>query len=359
MQTTDPPDQSNQDVIFEARNVSVSFDMDGGDSKVLDEVDFDIYRGETLGVVGESGSGKSMFASSLLNAVVEPGKVSGEITYYPEDRDPITVTDLTESELKEDIRWREMAFVVQGAQSAFNPTMTIRQHFLETLDAHDVNHQEGLERGRQLCRDLYLNPDQVFPSYPHELSGGMKQRALLALGVVLNPEVVVLDEPTAALDLLMQRAIVSLLADIKRKYDLTLVFVTHDLNLISLIADRLAVMYAFEFLETAPTDQILTDASHPYTRALLNSVPTISAPIESMKGIPGSTPNPNDVPSGCSYHPRCPIAESKCRVEEPPIDPVNEEHTAACFFPEKAKSEVSIPATVDNEMWETEEEGIQ
>jgi oligopeptide/dipeptide ABC transporter ATP-binding protein len=345
MQTTEPPRQSDKDVIFEARDVSVSFDMEGDESRVLDSVDFDVYRGETLGVVGESGSGKSMFASALLNAVVEPGQVTGDVTYYPEERDPVTVTDLTESELKEEIRWKEMAFVVQSAQSAFNPTMTIRQHYIETLEAHGVGRQEGLERARELCRDLYLNPEQVLPSYPHELSGGMKQRALLALGVILDPEVVVLDEPTAALDLLMQRAIVSLLADIKEKYDLTLVFVTHDLNLISLIADRLAVMYAFEFIEVAPTEQILNDAAHPYTRALLNAVPTISAPISTMTGIPGSTPNPKDVPAGCSYNPRCPIAKEECRIDDPQLDPIHEEHSAACFYPDEARSEIGIPAT--------------
>jgi len=356
MQTTERRNQSTRDVIFEARDVSVSFDMAGGESRVLNSVDFDVYRGETLGVVGESGSGKSMFASSLLNAVEEPGRVTGEVTYYPENREPITVTDMSESELKADIRWQEMAFVVQSAQSAFNPTMTIQQHYIETLDAHGVEREAGLDRARQLCRDLYLDPDQVFPSYPHELSGGMKQRALLALGVILDPEVVVLDEPTAALDLLMQRAIISLLADIKEKYDLTLVFVTHDLNLISLIADRLAVMYAFEFLEVGPTEQLLNDASHPYTRALLNAVPTVSVPVSSMKGIPGSTPNPNDVPSGCSYHPRCPVAEPECRAKDPSIDPVGETHSAACFFPEQSKSTIDVATNVDTATEEPSEQ---
>ncbi|WP_459191527.1 ABC transporter ATP-binding protein [Halosimplex sp. J119] len=336
-----------EDVVFEVRDVSVTFDMEGGESRVLDGVDFDVYRGETLGVVGESGSGKSMFASSLLNAVVEPGQVGGEVTYYPEDGDPMTVTDMSESKLKADVRWSEMAFVVQSAQSAFNPTMTVRQHFLETFAAHGVEEAAGLRRADEICRDLYLNPDQVLPSYPHELSGGMKQRVLLALGVVLDPEVVVLDEPTAALDLLMQRAIVSLLSDIKEKYDLTLVFVTHDLNLISLIADRLAVMYAFEFAEVGPTERILTEPEHPYTRALLSAVPNVSAPIETMEAIPGSTPNPSDVPSGCRYHPRCPVADKRCTREDPPLDVFGSAHAAACHYPERSQREVPIPTGSD------------
>ena len=333
------------DVIFEVRNVSVTFDMESGESRVLDGVDFDVHRGETLGVVGESGSGKSMFASSLLNAVVEPGQVGGEVTYYPEDGDSITVTDMTEAELKAGVRWSEMAFVVQSAQSAFNPTMTVRQHFLETLAAHDVDEEAGLRRAHEICRDLYLNPEQVLPSYPHELSGGMKQRVLLALGVVLDPEVVVLDEPTAALDLLMQRAIVSLLSDIKEKYDLTLVFVTHDLNLISLIADRLAVMYAFEFAEVGPTERLLNDPQHPYTRALLSAVPNVSAPLETMNAIPGSTPNPNDVPEGCAYHPRCPVADEQCAREAPPFAEFGDGHVAACHYPDAAQAAIEIPTT--------------
>ncbi|MFC7196667.1 ABC transporter ATP-binding protein [Halosimplex aquaticum] len=331
------------DVVFEVRDVSVTFDMEAGESRVLDGVDFDVYRGETLGIVGESGSGKSMFASSLLNAVVEPGRVGGEVTYYPEEGEPITVTDMSESELKAGVRWQEMAFVVQSAGSAFNPTMTVRQHFLETFAAHGADEREGLKRAHEICRDLYLNPEQVLPSYPHELSGGMKQRVLIALGVVLDPEVVVLDEPTAALDLLMQRAIVSLLSDIKEKYDLTLVFVTHDLNLISLIADRLAVMYAFEFAEVGPTEQMLTEPEHPYTRALLSAVPNVSAPLSTMAAIPGSTPNPNDVPSGCPYHPRCPVADERCAREAPALDVFGEEHAAACHYPDASKREVRIP----------------
>lgn len=344
MQTARSQTHPAEDVIFEARDVSVTFDMEGGDSRVLNRVDFDVHRGETLGIVGESGSGKSMFASSLLNAVVEPGRMTGDITYYPsEDREPIQISELSDAELKRDIRWKEMAFVIQSAQSAFNPTMTIRQHFVETFETHGVDPAEGLEHAREICRDLYLKPDQVLSSHQHELSGGMKQRALIALGIALDPEVVVLDEPTAALDLLMQRAIISLLSDIKEKYDLTLVFVTHDLNLISLIADRLAVMYAFEFIECAPTKQILSDPKHPYTRALLNSVPNISASVESMKGIPGSTPNPSDVPSGCSYHPRCPLADEQCVHEDPEIDTLTEIHDSSCHYVEQSQNEIPVP----------------
>ena len=337
--------ETENDVVLELRDVSVSFD--GGNSKVLDGVDFDVRRGETVGIVGESGSGKSMFASSMLNAVEEPGRVTGEVTYHPQDGDPVIVTDLSESQLKKDLRWTDLTFVVQSAQSAFNPTMSIRDHFLETFNAHGHDKREGIRKAREIMEDLYLNPDQVLTSFPHQLSGGMKQRTLIALAVVLDPEVLIMDEPTAALDLLMQRAIISLLAEIKEKYDLTMVFVTHDLNLISVIADRLGVMYAFEFVEIAPTKDLLTNPSHPYTRMLLNSVPNISAPVDAMSGIDGQAPNPKEVPDGCRFHTRCPIADEECFTVPPAIEPLEEEHTAACFYEERSRS--NIPLHINSE----------
>ena len=219
---------SDEETIIKVRDVSVTFDMDRGTSRVLDSVSMDIKRGETLGIVGESGSGKSMFASSLLDAVVDPGLTTGEISYYPEDGEEVSVLNLTNEELR-DLRWAEISMVFQGAMSSFNPTLSIKGHFKETLRSHDYSLEPGLERARQLLADLYLDPDRIMESYPHELSGGMQQRALIALSLILEPEVLVMDEPTAALDLLMQRSILELLEEIKTKYNLTLVFITHDL----------------------------------------------------------------------------------------------------------------------------------
>ena len=338
---------TDNDIVLKLEDVSVSFDE--GEAVVLDGVDFSVRRGETLGVVGESGSGKSMFASSLLDAVVEPGQVSGTVTYYPKDGDPVVVTDKSEEELKSTVRWSELTFVVQGAQSAFNPTMAIKDHFTETFDAHDVPHREGLERAVEVMQDLYLNPEQVLNSHPHELSGGMKQRALIALSVVLDPEVLILDEPTASLDLLMQRAIISLLQDIKEKYELTMVFVTHNLNLISVIADRLGVMYAFEFVELGATDEILKNATHPYTRALLNSVPNLSGDVEDMSGIPGRAPNPKDVPSGCRYSPRCPVGDEQCATVAPDLEGAGGDHTAACHYPERSRADIPLHFGLEEE----------
>jgi len=337
---------TDDDTIMRVRNASVTFDMDRGESRVLDSVDMDIQRNEIIGVVGESGSGKSMFASALLDAIVDPGVLTGDITYYPGDGqgEGTDVLGLSKQELKE-YRWEEVSMVFQGAMSSFNPVRKIETHFIETLTAHDENVEDGLKRAREILSDLYLDPDRVLNSYPHELSGGMTQRALIALSLVLEPEVLVMDEPTAALDLLMQRSIISLIRDLKERYDLTIVFITHDLPLVADIADRIGVLYAFEFTEIGPTDEILEDAKHPYTRLLLKSTPNLGSPIEDMRPVEGSAPDPVNVPEGCSFHPRCPLADEQCVAEDPgpyAVDGDDGDHYAHCHHWEDAASEIPM-----------------
>ncbi|QLH82050.1 ABC transporter ATP-binding protein [Halosimplex pelagicum] len=351
-------EDSDDDIVFTLRNSSVSFDMDRGSSKVLDDVDMDIHRGEILGVVGESGSGKSMFASALLDAVVEPGNLTGDITYHRENGDSVDILGLSDEELRQ-LRWEEVSMVFQGALSSFNPTLDVRTHFEETIDAHGTDMDEGMSHARELLSDLYLNPDRVLDSYPHELSGGMKQRALLALSLVLEPNVLVMDEPTAALDLLMQRSILSLLQNLQEKYSLTIVFITHDLPLVAGLCDRLGVMYAFDMVEVGPTDEMLSNPTHPYTRALLKAVPNLNAPLSKMRPIEGSAPDPVDVPTGCSYHPRCPLADEECTRTEPGYSDVTDDHETACFHWEDAAEEIPLEFDIDDSFETTTYEGQQ
>jgi oligopeptide/dipeptide ABC transporter ATP-binding protein len=271
-----------------------------------------------------------MLASSLLDAVPPPGMTAGSITYHPRDGGkPIDVLNLAPDDLKM-FRWEEVAMVFQGAMSSFNPTMKIREHFRETIEAHEMDIVERMGFAGELLRDLYLDPDRVFASYPHELSGGMKQRALVALSLVLDPEVLVMDEPTASLDLLMQRSITNMLTTLRDEYDLTILFITHDLPLVAHLVDRLAVMYAFDLVELGDRNDILLNGRHPYTRALLRSVPTIDTPVNDMETIEGESPDPLSVPTGCSYHPE--------------YHPITEGHAAKCFFWED--SEEAVPYTL-------------
>ncbi|OVE84686.1 multidrug ABC transporter ATP-binding protein [Natronolimnobius baerhuensis] len=329
------------DPVITVREANVRFDMDKGTSRVLNDVNMDIQRGETLGVVGESGSGKSMFADALLDAVVDPGILTGEIIYHPENREPIDLLNLAPWELRE-VRWEDISMVFQGAMSAFNPTMSIGEHFEETLEAHGWEIEPGLERAKELFEDLHLEPERMLSSFPHELSGGQKQRCLIALSLILEPEVLVMDEPTAALDLLMQRSILNLLYDIKDKYDLTLVFISHDLPIVSGFADRLAVLYAFEFVEIGEANDILGNAAHPYTRALLKSTPNLEIPLDEMQPIEGESPDPVSHPEGCSYHPRCPLGDERCEVDDPEFRPVNDKHDVRCHYWERADEAVPL-----------------
>ncbi len=364
-ETTD--DDPADDVVMEVRNAKVQFGMSRGQAWVLNDVDMDVYRNEIMAIVGESGSGKSMFASALMDAVEDPGVLTGDVTYYPEDGgadddtlsadqigsfdqaagdDAIDVLELDGGELKQ-FRWEQVAMVFQGAMNSFNPTMKIRDHFHETIRAHNAVLEDRMNHVEDLFESLYLDPDRVMDSYPHELSGGMKQRALIALSLVLEPNVLVMDEPTAALDLLMQRSIMSMLRDIRDEFDLTIVFITHDLSLVAGLADRIAVMYAFEFIEVGDTRSLLRNAAHPYTRALLRSLPSLDSDIDEMEPIEGARPDPVNIPTGCSFHPRCPISDDRCEIEDPELVDVDPDHVAACFYTDQARNELEY--TLDDD----------
>jgi len=338
---TDGSSNAVDDAILEIQHASVTFDMSRGTSRVLDDVSMDVERGEILGVVGESGSGKSMFASALLDAVVDPGHLTGEITYNPAEGQSVDVLNLTDEELRR-LRWEKISMVFQGAMSSFDPTMKIGAQFRETIEAHDEDMDEGMARARQLLEDLYLDPERVLSAFPHELSGGMAQRALIALSLVLEPDVLVMDEPTAALDLLMQRSIIALLDTLQEEYDLTMVFISHDLELVSELADRIGVMYAFEMIEVADSNDVITDSKHPYTRQLINATPNLDTPVEAMRPIDGEAPDPVAVPEGCSYAPRCSMADITCQSEDPPLAEVERGHASACHYADDVGAEIPL-----------------
>jgi oligopeptide/dipeptide ABC transporter ATP-binding protein len=337
------------DVVLELRNVEVTYEMSRGRARVLDDISLDVMRGETFGIVGESGCGKSMFGSTLLDAVRDPGLLTGEIRYYPDEGDPIDLLELSGSELNH-VRWEDISIMYQGAMNAYNPTQNIRTHFKETFTAHNVDREAEMEHARELIERVNLDPERILDAHQHELSGGEKQRVLLALSLVLEPEILILDEPTAALDLLTQRSILNLLQELKEEYNLTLLIISHDIPVVSGMADRLAVMYAFDFVELGTAREVLLEPEHPYTRSLLRSTLGLSQPIEEVDTIPGETPDPINVPSGCPFHPRCPISDDRCEIEEPELRaPEDGDHRVACFYPDRAVSEMSVPVLEDEE----------
>ncbi len=341
--------RAETDNVLEIRDARVTFDMARGRARVLNDISVDIKRGETFGIIGESGCGKSTFGSVLMDAVEDPGITTGEVLYYPEEgAEPVDILDVTDRQLRQ-IRWEEIVMVSQAAQNAFNPTITVRRHFTDTFDAHNVDRREGLERAREVLEDLRLEPERILSSYQHELSGGEKQRALLALGLIFDPEVVVLDEPTAGLDLLVQREILSLLYELKEEYGFTLLFISHDIPMVAGFADRLAVFYSFNIIEIGDIDDVLLNPEHPYTRLLTLTHIDLDMAMEDVNTVEGETPDPINVPSGCPFHPRCPIADDRCVVEE--VELRGEEgtnHKVACFYPDVATDRIPIhPSLVE------------
>jgi len=332
---------ASQETVLEVRDVSVTYDTARGRARVLDDVSLDVHRGETLAVIGESGSGKSTFGSVLMDGVEDPGITSGEVLYYPESGgEPVDITGVSSRKLRQ-IRWEEIAIVSQAGSNSFNPAISIRRHFTDTFRAHDVSREAGLERARESLRELDLNPQRILNAYQHELSGGEKQRTQLALALVFDPNVLVLDEPTAGLDLLVQQRLLGQLYDLQEEYDLTMVFISHDIPVVAGFADRVAVMYAFEFVEFGDAADILLSPEHPYTRLLsqANLGPDIS--LDAVRRIGGDPPDPVNVPSGCPFHTRCPIADDRCAEEKPELRADEADtHEVSCFYPDTAVAEI-------------------
>lgn len=339
---SDAVDSAREDIVLEMKDVEVTYEMERGRARVLDNINVEIERGETFGILGESGCGKTMFGSTLMNAVEEPGVVTGEIIYHPEDGEPVDILDVSDRRLNL-IRWEELAMAYQGSGEAFNPSQDMRTHFQETFDAHDVDRDQGIEKAKDLLQTLNLDPERILESHQHELSGGEKQRVLIALSLVFDPEVLILDEPTAALDVLMQRNILSLLHNIKEEYDITLVLITHDIPIAAAFADRIAVMYAFDIVELGDAREVLLNADHPYMRLMAQSTLDLDASIDRVATIEGTTPDPINVPSGCPFHPRCPVSDDRCEIEEPELRAEEgDDHEVACFYPDQATERIPL-----------------
>lgn len=316
-------------VLLSVRDLSFQYQSPRGPVQALRNVSFDLYRGETLAVIGESGCGKSTLGFTLIRLNQGSGRVTGGSITLIDGADRREVLALTDREVRR-FRWSEMAMVLQSALNAFNPVMRIQDHFLDTARAHgEGDRAEVLRRAERLLTAVHLDPGRVLGSYPHELSGGMRQRVLLALGLLLQPKVVILDEPTTALDILTQRTIIELLRRLKREFDFTMIFISHDLCLAAELADRVATMYAGRIVELTDVYAAFEQPRHPYTLGLTRAVPTLHGSAEALASIPGAPADLVQLPAGCKFHPRCPFADDLCREHEPDMTGA-EGHQVAC-----------------------------
>ena len=314
------------EMLLEVSDLRLYYRTRKGAVKAVDDVSFYIRRGETLALVGESGCGKTSIAISILRVL--PRNVhtySGQVILDGED-----LMKLSDEEFRTRIRWKKISMVFQGAMNVLNPVIPVGIQAAEPLILSGMSKKEALEKVADAFESVGL-PRMLVKRYPHELSGGMKQRVVIATALLMRPELVILDEPTSALDIMTQANIMNLLKKLKKEHGLSYLFITHDLPLASELADRLAVMYAGKLVEVGTAEQIFLDPKHPYTKGLIGSVPTLRTDKE-LIFIPGEVPSLIDPPPGCRFHPRCPHAMEKCKKEEPPFIEIEPEHYISCWL---------------------------
>ena len=310
--------------ILEVRDLRVEYDSSRGGIRAVDGVDLDVHRGEFVGVVGESGCGKSTLLFAIAQLLSPPAAITGGSVVFS-GRDLVTLND---KQLRA-MRWRDYSVVMQSAMNALNPVRSIGQQFQDTLAAHrDAPVSD--DRAVEVMRLVGIDPIHL-KSYPHQLSGGMRQRAMIAMALLFTPDLIIMDEPTSALDVVAQRSLMVQIKELQRELGFAVIFVTHDMSLVSHFSDNLLVMYAGQVAEIGPTRQVFDSPAHPYSRGLLDAFPSIRGPRVELTGIPGSPPDLAHPPAGCRFHPRCPLVKERCLQEEPALYPVGTAY-ARCLW---------------------------
>jgi len=319
---------SKETAFLKVENLTMHYATLRGPVKAVENIDFSLEKGEALGLVGESGCGKTSAMLTILrllprNAEIKNGKI------YLDGKDLLRIPA---GEFREKIRWKKISTVFQGSMNALHPMMKIGVQIAESLTLHEkVSQKEALDRARKLLELTGMDASKS-DRYPHELSGGMKQRAVIAMSLACNPDLVIADEPTTALDVIIAAQVIKLMKELQRKLNISLIIVTHDLSIVSEVCDRIAIMYAGKIVENADTVQVFGGPRHPYSKGLISAFPSILGPKRRLEAIQGFPPDLLEPPTGCRFHPRCPQAMEICRKKEPaPLD-VGKNHIVACHL---------------------------
>ncbi len=322
------------DFLLEMKNLHTYFTTKRGIVKAVMDVSYSVREGETLGIVGESGSGKSVSAMSMLRLLDDNGYIeSGEILFDGKD-----LTKISQQEMYH-IRGNEISVIFQEPMTSLNPVFTVERQLSECFMVHqNMDKKEAAEHSLEMLRDVKIpNPEIVAKQYPHQLSGGMRQRVMIAMALACKPKLLIADEPTTALDVTIQAQILKLMNELKREHGTAILFITHDLGVINQMADYVAVMYCGQVVERAPREVIFDpncEHSHPYTEALMYSIPRLDTPTGTrLDAIPGAVPHPLDLPKGCKFAPRCKYATDRCREAEPPMVEINKRQQIRCYYP--------------------------
>jgi peptide/nickel transport system ATP-binding protein/oligopeptide transport system ATP-binding protein len=317
------------DALLEVRNLRTHFNTDRGLFRAVDGISFDVARGRTVGLVGESGCGKSVTSLSIMGLVPSPpGVVSADALRF-EGRDLLAMP----AEERRILRGGKMSMIFQEPMTSLNPVRTIGHQIIEAVRAHtDLSHAAARDRAIEVL-DLVRIPSAKsrVDEYPHRLSGGMRQRVMIAMALACDPALLIADEPTTALDVTIQAQILDLLGDLQSRLGMAILIITHDLGVIAEIADEVIVMYAGKIVESAPVKQLFADPQHPYTIGLLGSIPRLGEYRERLATIEGTVPSPANQPKGCRFSPRCPFSDARCRDEPPPLRVLEEGHAVACW----------------------------
>jgi peptide/nickel transport system ATP-binding protein len=328
------------DAPLSLEDVHIHYRTKKGRVRAVRGVTMNLKLGESLALIGESGSGKTTLGLGIVRLLVRSARIDqGRITYRRDMR-VYDVLGLNSEELRA-FRWQECAMVFQSALNAFNPVLRVWDQIWDTARAHGWRDKKAVrQRAFELLDFVQLDAPRVIKAYPHELSGGMRQRVLIAISLLLNPQILILDEPTTALDILTQRTIINLLRRLKQQASFTMVFISHDLAIAAELADRIATMYAGRVVEIGNTNDLFYHPRHPYTLGLIRAIPTVTGDFEELFSIPGSPPDLVNLPGGCKFHPRCAYVRDKCKEEEPELETVGKGHYAACWYWREVKEEV-------------------